>query len=395
MSTHTDNTAPMLISLTLPEQIDLSAAFATLAVSATAADDLSGVDDLVIRLDREIAVSDRPGSDSYTNASLLGLYSDLGWADGSAAEIWGIAPTNPLETVNVTSVELVDMDGNARTYSAADLELMGINTSIEIARNLWGDGADNELNGGAYAEDIRGRAGNDTIKAGGGDDKIYGGSGLDFIFAEDGRDIVAAGPDNDEVYGGVGDDKLYGSSGDDLIYGEAGADVVAGQSGADDLFGGEGNDKLFGGTSNDRLEGDEGNDILSAGAGDDVLSGGDGADRLYGSTGDDILDGGAGNDRLRGESHGQEESDRFVFAGQSFGDDVVFNFDAVGAEAGGADLDQDLIMFQNTDASDFADLQVIDSGDDVIIRIAGQDDSSVTLRDVATSHVDEFDFFFA
>ncbi|RDV07388.1 tandem-95 repeat protein [Sphingorhabdus pulchriflava] len=131
-----------------------------------------------------------------------------------------------------------------------------------------------------------------------------------------------------------------------------GDDRFIGSTASETILGGNGNDELIGGMGN----GNHGDDTLDGGSGNDILVGRSGTDILIGSTGNDLLRGGVGADAhrfARGDGH-----DIIEFAG--LGDYVEF--------ASGITL-SDILA------------EVSDDGSDLILRIAGED-QSITLRDV-------------
>lgn len=163
---------------------------------------------------------------------------------------------------------------------------------------IQGTDGDDNLLGGACAEDIDGGDGDDNIDAGGGNDVVQGGRGHDHIVAADGNDTVFGGDGNDVIFGGRGDDHLWGGAGDDRIFGQEGDDIIQGEAGHDLLDGGTGDDYLDGGAGNDSLHGGAGDDLLIGGAGDDLLEGGAGNDILSDGRGADVLRGGLGDDHV-------------------------------------------------------------------------------------------------
>ena len=58
---------------------------------------------------------------------------------------------------------------------------------------------------------------------------------------------------NDIIYGNVADNRINGNDGDDRLYGRSGADVLNGGNGDDGLYGGAGRDTLTGGGDDDRF----------------------------------------------------------------------------------------------------------------------------------------------
>ena len=77
-----------------------------------------------------------------------------------------------------------------------------------------------------------------------------------------------------ELYGDGGNDALTGGAGPDVLVGGSGNDVLTGGLGSDILSGGLGNDRLSGGAGTNVLIGGAGADKLTGGVGDDLLIGG-------------------------------------------------------------------------------------------------------------------------
>ena len=108
-------------------------------------------------------------------------------------------------------------------------------TTVSIATAL---AAVSTWTGTDAAEVIYGDVANDTLDGGAGDDKVYG---------RDGNDHLSGGTGYDNLYGGAGNDELQGGDGNDWLYGGAGDDELQGGVGIDRLDGGTGNDTyLFG-----------------------------------------------------------------------------------------------------------------------------------------------------
>ena len=76
--------------------------------------------------------------------------------------------------------------------------------------NLFGEGGNDVLVGGAGANAFFG---------GGGDDELTGGSGKNTMDGGDGKDVLTAGPVGDWLDGGSGDDLLIAGSGNDTMLG--------------------------------------------------------------------------------------------------------------------------------------------------------------------------------
>lgn len=160
---------------------------------------------------------------------------------------------------------------------------------------IYGNDADNVLDGRDSADRYYGGQGNDTYVVGPGDQVHENpGEGIDTIVgsvvtlpdhvennleaAAGGRvfgnaldNTISVGTHRDpnfypRLHGREGNDRLVGGSFDDVLFGEAGDDV---------LEGGAGTDSLIGGAGDDRLDGGEGVDAMRGGAGDDVYVVGD------------------------------------------------------------------------------------------------------------------------
>ncbi|MEZ5350772.1 MAG: Ig-like domain repeat protein [Microthrixaceae bacterium] len=231
--------------------------------------------------------------------------------------------------------------------------------------DVWGDSANNTLNGTTGGEIICGGGGGDTIQGRGGNDTVLGygprsdglgvlavgtgaavtygpgdlsgastsdavvaiagtdgadnittATGKDRIDGEEGSDVIVAGGGVDTIDGGEGADVIQTGSGGGSVDAGPGDDAVFGGSGRDVVLGGSGSDWVNGDAGDDRLDGEAGNDLIDGGTGADRLSGGDDADTLFGQSGDDRLLGDGGNDL----ADGGDGADR-VFGGD--GDDTV------------------------------------------------------------------------
>ncbi|MGR3804177.1 M10 family metallopeptidase [Marinibacterium profundimaris] len=107
------------------------------------------------------------------------------------------------------------------------------------------------------------------------------------------------GSGDDRIFGNQADNRVQGGSGRDTILGRGGDDLLHGQQDGDLLRGNGGNDSMSGGGGQDRLLGDDGADRLRGNGGADDLRGGRGADVLIGGPGQDLLRGHAGADRFQ------------------------------------------------------------------------------------------------
>lgn len=175
-----------------------------------------------------------------------------------------------------------------------------------------------------------------------------------FTFA--GNDVVTGQAGKDYLATGAGNDRISGGDGRDTLIGQAGRDVLLGDAGNDRLFGGLGNDRLNGGTGHDRLFGANGADILTGGAGRDRLDGGKGKDMLTGGKGADV----------------------FVFGPDKRLDTIT-------------DFKIGIDRIDVRTATNFADLRLIDKGDDTLVRDGNY---KVLLQGINTDDLGASDFLF-
>lgn len=163
-------------------------------------------------------------------------------------------------------------DGTMQTVT---MTIFGVN-DFRHASDYTGTGDSNDFDGLVGANPANNAAAIDGTNLA--NDNITGGAAAQNIDGKGG---------NDSIFGAGGDDTLIGNAGNDLLYGQAGNDLITGNAGLDGLYGGSGNDTLNGGTDSDNMYGGSGADILSGGLGNDVIVGGFGADRLTGGDGND------------------------------------------------------------------------------------------------------------
>ena len=256
-------------------------------------------------------VAVRSGDTTYgedSNAGgMLGRIEDY-----SRALAFTILDTGGLDLVKLTS-QRDDQRLDLRAEQASDVfghegnMVIARSTVIENARlgrgddRVIGNGADNDIWGGAGKDWIDGNGGRDSLRGGDGDDRLRGGAGRDTLRGDDGRDVLLGQGGRDGLRGGNGADRLWGGDGSDRLSGGDGDDRLGGGRHADKLWGGRGDDGLRGDDGSDRLSGGGGDDRLSGGDGRDTLRGGSGADRLWGGKDDDRLQGQGGRDTLKGQ----------------------------------------------------------------------------------------------
>ncbi|AMW35852.1 calcium-binding protein [Haematospirillum jordaniae] len=302
-------------------------------------------------------------------------------------------------------------DGNDRLYGGDDNDTLNGHTGNDV---LHGDGGADTLNGDG---------GNDVLNGGEGEDILDGGDGEDTadyadrsgpvsIILRDGRDSkalvsgraedtlrnienITGGSAGDHLTGNKGANILKGGDGDDRLLGKGGDDILEGGYGKDVIDGGDGIDTvdyswcpgsleitLAGAkTATVLVDGEEEDTLrnienIIGGFGDDILTGDDKANVLTGGEGNDTLTGGGG-------------ADRFVYTLDSFGDDVILDFDA----AGGDRIDLGMKTTKGTgltwnEGGPQAWAVWMEKGDDGVVLYADLDgnpateDISITLRGV-------------
>lgn len=128
-----DDTAPALTSLELPVTIDLSSGAANVEIRAGARDNEggTGVRDVVVYLDGALgyqgwsfanfAVPQAGSTDTFDDAT---PHSATSWLP--------LRAHTPVGTYGVTRVVVTDVAGNSRDYDSAELEAMGIRTTMNV-----------------------------------------------------------------------------------------------------------------------------------------------------------------------------------------------------------------------------------------------------------------------
>jgi Ca2+-binding RTX toxin-like protein len=121
--------------------------------------------------------------------------------------------TAPVEVEYV----LTDADGDSSDPATLTLNV--------VANNIFGDAANNTLNGTIRNDRIIGGDGNDTLNGGDGHDILEGGVGNDTLSGGTGIDVLRGGEGADTLDGSDGDDVLVGGAGNDLLIGGLGSDI--------------------------------------------------------------------------------------------------------------------------------------------------------------------------
>jgi hypothetical protein len=121
-----DTTPPQLTSLTFPASVNVSAAAQTITFAAAATDNATGVKDVKLTFDKNFFGGAGPGI-----VDIAGTTADP-WTDGASS----LAETLPVSTLpgvyNLTGVIVTDGAGNAHSYTAAQLQALGIATSLNV-----------------------------------------------------------------------------------------------------------------------------------------------------------------------------------------------------------------------------------------------------------------------
>ena len=149
-------------------------------------------------------------------------------------------------------------DALGDTYSSIE-NLVG----TKFADKLFGNAANNVLNGGNGVDTLTGGAGNDTLNGGLGGDTLIGGTGVDtatYVNATVGvtANLANAGLNTNEAKGDT-------YSGIENLFGSGFADKLTGNTGENKLIGYKGNDTLTGGSGADIF-------VFAAGYGRDTIT---------------------------------------------------------------------------------------------------------------------------
>ena len=366
------------------------------------------------------------GSDKFIYADGFGddTIEDFGVTTGDVIDLSGVSGVASIDDLEIVDIKIAEADTASviRIKDGESITLFGVAAADLSAANfvfrpqqpdpqpngdyLGYEGVD-IYTGGDAGEFYNGFAGDDILGGAGGDDTMVGGSGNDLLDGGEGDDTMRGNNDDDVMTGGTGDDAMNGGAGDDELDGGDGNDVMRGNSGDDAMTGGAGDDELYGGGGADVMNGGDGNDLMLGVTGDDLMfggagednmfgradndtmDGGDGDDRLTGNQGDDTLIGGAGRDLLLGGGGndiltGGEGPDVFIFQNER-GQDTITDFE-IGA---------DLINLARRDFGDrgveFTDLELIQQGDDTLVRERGLE---ITLEGINAADLSADDFIF-
>ena len=314
------------------------------------------------------------GGDDVINA---GLGDDVLIGGAGADALNGSGGFDTASYFDATDGVVVDLASNENnTGDALGDTYSGIQRIVgtDHADVIGGNGAVNELEGGADDDTILGRGGDDILRGGDGDDLLQGDQGGDTLIGGEGNDTAGYQESTSAVLVFLDDAASNGgiASGDtfDSIENISGSDfndTLAGDASANLLNGGLGNDKLVG---------NDGDDVLSGGDGDDEFEGGNGADSFIGGSGTDIVSyrnssAGLIIDFLApGDSTGEALGDSFVevedIYGTDFGDEI--SGDGFANEIRGY-AGQDTLFGRGGD-----DILTGGDSDDVLVGGAGADE---------------------
>jgi len=245
-----------------------------------------GGSNLVFHLPKNI-FSDVDGDNLYYSATLEDGSRLPSWLrfDSSNRVFYGSAPK---EQSNL-NIKIIAKDWRGESISDIfKLEFI-LDDNQKAGLNIKGGFRNDNLQGGAYDDNISDSFGNDHVYGFEGNDNISNSFGNDYIDGGAGDDIIGDSFGNDIIYGGEGNDIIKDSFGDDEIYGGAGNDIINDSFGDDEIYGGAGDDIIGDSFGNDIIYGGSGHDIISAGSGNDKIIGGLGADSLRGGSGSDTF----------------------------------------------------------------------------------------------------------
>jgi Ca2+-binding RTX toxin-like protein len=231
---------------------------------------------------------------------------------------------------------IADVTNGIRLIGRSGNDSLHVDSTVNLPAFLYGQGGNDDLNGGSGNDELWGGEGNDNLIGGRGGDRFSGGDGSDSAAytpelnsvvvtidgtANDGRggmdgtgfrgegaaadfmgddlEVLRGTPDNDRLdaqgatgpvtlYGFGGNDELFGGAYDDRLVGARGGDFLVGRGGRDiaDYTAHNGVVVTLDGAYNDGRNGYDGSGPNGAGpAGDNVNT-----EQVFGGQGDDTLD---------------------------------------------------------------------------------------------------------
>src|SRR5215212_10970062 len=119
-----DVTAPSLSRLAFPTVVDLSNGSKAASFSASATDDASGVDYVVVYFDKKI--------DQFSSFLIIDNYGQNAWASGAETISYTFNQYLPPGEYKIDHVDVRDLIGNVRTYTPAQLQALGSPTGLVL-----------------------------------------------------------------------------------------------------------------------------------------------------------------------------------------------------------------------------------------------------------------------
>ena len=291
----------------------------------------------------------RTGNSVYGFGANTGDVYDFTKNTDPAICIWDAGGTDTLNVSGFSMAQRIDLNAGKFSNVGGFLNNVSIAFGAVIENavggsgkdTIYGNSANNVLDGRGGIDTLSGGAGNDTYVLGADADIVTDTSGIDTITSTITRSLVGyatienltlLGTGNINGTGNDLDNVIKGTSGKNALVGGNGNDTLDGGTGVDSLNGGAGNDTYVLGAESDSITDSAGTDTITStitrslvgyatienltllgtgninGTGNDLnniiigtsgknaLVGGNGNDTLDGGTGVDSLNGGAGND---------------------------------------------------------------------------------------------------
>jgi Ca2+-binding RTX toxin-like protein len=249
-------------------------------------------------------------------------------------------------TIVSTSLIPTDTEPNFTINAGTAKDGFGTTDTLRNLENIIGSGFNDVLIGNSLNNRILGLAGNDLLVGNAGNDYFDGGDGIDTVSYRRDPGLVKVNLEQNQAKDGFdGNDQIFNI---ENVVGSAFNDEIIGDANANIIHAGDGDDVV-----NAR----DGNDIIFGEAGKDTIFGENGDDFLVGGTDADILNGGSGNDT----------ASYFTSATP-----VSVSLTTGTGWAGDAKGDQ-LIGIENLEGSEFEDLLIGDSGNNIISGLGGND----------------------
>lgn len=207
------------------------------------------------------------------------------------------------------------------------------------------------------------------------------------IFAGTGQNTITARGVNQTIYAGTGDDII--SIGSGTVYAGSGNNFVAASSGASTLYTESGNDTINVLRGNSIVYAGEGANTIYTGAGDDLIYAGAAADTIHAGGGTNVIHAGDGNNSITSVGNDTiyvgSGVDRWTFSAGA-GVATVIGF--------GSNDKIDLSGYRSdfTGALTVADLTMIQSGADTIVKLTATEDLLAILKWTEASAISSSNF---